>query len=89
MQYKVRPMNVHDANAIAQWHYPKPYSFYDLQADKDDYEEFLDFANWEPCSKFSVFNENGELVGFFEFFHRGKMVDVGLGLRPDLHTGEV
>ena len=27
-------MNAHDANAIAQWHYPKPYSFYDLQADK-------------------------------------------------------
>ncbi len=77
-------MSGQDAVAIAQWHYSEPYTFYDLKSDRNDYEEFLNLAKWKRDSKFSVIDDHGELVGLFEFSYQNDVVDIGLGVRPDL-----
>lgn len=75
-----------DAYRIASWHYPPPYDFYDMDQDPEDLAELLDPQNWrEPY--YSVFNEENELIGFFDFRQDGQTVEVGLGLRPDM-TGK-
>jgi [ribosomal protein S18]-alanine N-acetyltransferase len=75
-----------DAEAIASWHYPEPFSFYDWTADEDDLAELLDPAARGDRYR-AVDDLDAELVGYFSF----KPADpgtilVGLGLRPD-HTG--
>jgi len=78
-----RPMNEGDARTIAGWHYQEPYTFYDMDQDADDLAELLDPRNWTE-TYYAVVNEPGELVGFFAFKRDGDVVEVGLGLRPDL-----
>jgi [ribosomal protein S18]-alanine N-acetyltransferase len=72
-----------DAHQIASWHYPPPYDFYDMDQDPEDLAELLDPQTWQEPN-YSVFNEENELVGFFDFKPDGQTVEVGLGLRPDL-----
>lgn len=84
--YRFRPMDDAEARGVAGWRYDPPYDFYDGVADADDLAELLD----PECRRdvyFSVVDEEGDLVGFFQFEHRDQTVDVGLGLRPDL-TGK-
>jgi ribosomal-protein-alanine N-acetyltransferase len=75
-----------EAEAVAEWHYPEPYSFYDWTADADDLRELL-----EPALRGEAYwaarDGNGELVGHFSFKPKDKTVEIGLGLRPDL-TGQ-
>jgi len=84
--FRFRPLTQADAEAIAGWHYPEPYAFYDWVADQDDLAELLD-----PAKRGDVYaavdDASGELVGFFSFKPKGPgAVEIGLGLRPD-HTG--
>lgn len=72
-----------EALAIADWHYPPPYSFYDWRADNEDAALLLDERR-RRGRFFSAFDEDHALVGFFEFQVKGDDVIVGLGLRPDL-----
>jgi [ribosomal protein S18]-alanine N-acetyltransferase len=76
------PLSQQDAEAIAGWRYPEPYSFYDWSADVDDLQELLDpglrgEAYW-------AVKDGDELVGHFSFKPKDGAVEVGLGLRPDL-----
>jgi ribosomal-protein-alanine N-acetyltransferase len=75
-----------EAEAIAEWHYPEPYSFYDWTADADDLRELLDPA-LRGEAYWAVRDDQGELVGYFSFKPNGDTVEIGLGLRPDL-TGQ-
>jgi ribosomal-protein-alanine N-acetyltransferase len=72
-----------EAEAIAEWHYPEPYSFYDWSADVDDLQELLDPA-LRGDAYWAVRDESDELVGNFSFKPKGDAVEIGLGLRPDL-----
>ena len=72
-----------DAEAVARWHYPEPFSFYDWTADEDDLSELLD-AELRGEAYFAVEDQAGELVGYFSFKPDGRTLAVGLGLRPDL-----
>jgi len=83
MQFIFQELDQVSAEAIAQWRYEEPYSFYDMDQDPDDLEAFLNPENW-PNSYFAVRDEEGELVGFFVFEIMNGVVDIGLGLRPDL-----
>lgn len=80
---EIGPMSQEDAETIAEWSYPTPYDFYDAKADADDLRELL-----EPTRRrgmyFSARQPEGELVGFFQFRRSADVVDIGLGLRPDL-----
>ena len=83
MAYRFRPMSQADSEAIALWHYPEPFSFYDWSADPDDLAELLDPA-LRGDAYFAVEDEDADLVGFFAFKPKdGGTLDVGLGLRPD------
>ncbi len=86
MGFRFRPLTQADAEAIAAWHYPEPYSFYDWIADQNDFAELLD-PDKRGEAYAAVDDPDGELIGFFSFKTRGPdTIEVGLGLRPD-HTG--
>jgi [ribosomal protein S18]-alanine N-acetyltransferase len=72
-----------DAEAVASWHYPEPFSFYDWTADEHDLAELLD-AELRGEAYFAVEDDEGSLVGHFSFRLEGRTLVVGLGLRPDL-----
>ena len=80
---RITPMTQAEAEDIATWAYAEPYSFYDPRSDDDDLAELLD-PELRGDAYFSAHDENGELIGFFQFERAGEVVDVGLGLRPDL-----
>ena len=92
MRFTLRPITRVDAEAISRWRYGAPYSMYD--GDPASVPSLL-----EPRFLYhSVFNENGELVGYFCFGEDARIptgrrlgvyegedaLDVGLGMRPDL-----
>jgi [ribosomal protein S18]-alanine N-acetyltransferase len=72
-----------EAEEIAEWRYPEPYSFYDWTADPDDLRELLDPA-LRGEAYWAVRDDSGELVGYFSLKPKGEDVEIGLGLRPDL-----
>jgi [ribosomal protein S18]-alanine N-acetyltransferase len=82
-RYLFRPMTDGEAREISGWRYEQPYDFYDWTSDPDDLEELLD-PERRKGTYFSVFDEEGALVGFFGIEAKDGSVDVGLGLRPDL-----
>ncbi len=79
-------MDQKGAETIVAWHYEEPYTFYDTDQDAEDLEEFLDPENW-PDRRYTIHDDEGDLIGFFSFKMRGETLDIGLGLRPDL-TGK-
>ncbi len=77
-------MTQEQAEIIAYaWHYDNEYSFYDMEADQEDLEEFLD-DDKRGNTVFAV-SKNDELVAFLSVYQVDtKTVDIGLGMRPDL-----
>ncbi len=76
-------MTQDEAEAIAAWRCDPPYDFYDWTADEGDLAELLDPVR-RGDKYFSAHEPAGELIGFFGFTREDHVVDVGLGLRPDL-----
>lgn len=82
--FSFRPLTHADAQAVAAWHYPEPYAFYDWTADADDLAELLDPTERPGVYRMAVDGANRELIGFFSFKTRGPdTIEIGLGLRPD------
>jgi ribosomal-protein-alanine N-acetyltransferase len=75
-------MDQAEAEAVADWAYEPPYDFYDFRKDPEDLAELFD-ADVRAGDYPSVYRD-GELVGFFSFKVHGDVVEIGLGLRPDL-----
>jgi [ribosomal protein S18]-alanine N-acetyltransferase len=82
MEFGIREMIRAAAEAIVQWRYAEPYSFYDMDA-ADDLRQFMDGNNWADVH-FSDYDERDDVVGFFEFKGEEVELEMGLGLRPDL-----
>ncbi|WP_153461939.1 GNAT family N-acetyltransferase [Sediminibacillus terrae] len=83
MDYSLKKMTQQQAEEIAyQWHYPDEYRFYDMEADEEDLEEFLDAD--QRAEDYYVVEKNGQLMGFFCFHPKqhGK-VEIGLGMKPE------
>src|SRR5579884_2625660 len=94
MRYAFAPMTEEQAHTVASWRYDPPYDFYNADADPDDRQELLDRAS----PYYAMTDEREELIGFFCFkdtaqvpagheagvYDDGDMLDIGLGLRPDL-----
>jgi ribosomal-protein-alanine N-acetyltransferase len=79
-EFRFEPLTQADAEAIAEWRYPEPYSFYDWTADPDDLRELL-----EPARRGEAYWAVRELVGYFDFKpQREGTLEIGLGLCPDL-----
>jgi [ribosomal protein S18]-alanine N-acetyltransferase len=72
-----------EAEAIAEWRYPAPYSFYNWTSDVDDLGELLD-PSLRGEAYWAAKDEEGELVGHFSFKPKDeRTLEVGLGLPPD------
>jgi len=85
LRFVIRDMTAVDARAVAAWRYEGEYAFYDAAADADDLAELLDAGEWGR-RYFSV-DDDDALVGFVVLKASGGIVEIGLGLRPDL-TGK-
>jgi [ribosomal protein S18]-alanine N-acetyltransferase len=83
--FTIRAMTASDAEAIAAWHYPGEYAFYDWDQDPGDLAELLDPCEWGR--RYFAADADGELAGFFVFKPHEDGTEIGLGLRPDL-TGQ-
>lgn len=81
MEFTVREMDAHTATRIADWQYDPPYDFYDLAADPEDLAAFVDPENWDDIV--AVEDQDGRLVGFYEFTPREATVELGLGMSPE------
>jgi ribosomal-protein-alanine N-acetyltransferase len=85
--FHFRPLTQANAEAIALWHYPEPFSFYDWAEDPDDLAELLDPA-LRGDAYFAVEDGAGDLIGYFSFKRRDPgTLAIGLGLRPE-RTGQ-
>lgn len=87
MYYNFVPMNKEYANEIAyDWKYSGVYSFYDMTADEEDLEEFINEESWKDIYS-AVLNDKGELVGYYSFSFENEIMWIGFGLKPEL-TGK-
>ena len=66
LRFRFRRLTQADAEAMAAWHYPEPYTFYDWTADPDDLAVLLDPARRGDRMQ-AVEDSDGELIGFFSF----------------------
>lgn len=85
-----RPMRWRDLPAIARWHYPGDYAFYDIGlgplASNMLAQTLLRLAGEQVY--FTVVDEHGTMVGIFSFTPvAADTIEIGLGMRPDL-TGQ-
>jgi RimJ/RimL family protein N-acetyltransferase len=70
------------AREVESWRYEPPYDFYDASSDPDDAAQARDPAMREHYR--AVVGEDGELEAFWWLDRHEDVVEVGLGLRPDL-----
>lgn len=85
MEFQAAPMTMEIARNIADcWKYAPPFDFYDINADPDDYAEFINPDLWPVF--FQEVREGGRLIGFFtgELESSNSSVEIGLGLSPEL-----
>ena len=74
MKLTIEPASAETFAAMATWRYEAPYDFYD-----GDQEPVLN-----PERFFAAVGDDGTLVGFYYFENKGDVLEIGLGLRPDL-----
>ena len=85
MAFRFRLMSQADAEAIARWHYPDPFSFYDWASrTRMTSPEFLD-----PTARgddyVAVEGEADVAGGWFHFkLPHGHRIEIGLGLHPEI-----
>ena len=84
MKYKFVPMNKEYSHEISyNWKYSEGYSFYDMTADEEDLNSFLNEENWD-YHYYGVLNEESELIGFYSFYFENEIMWLGFGLKPGL-----
>lgn len=74
-----------EAEEVISWRYPGEYAFYDMERDIEDMAE-LRATHVREAKYFSALQDS-ELIGFFGFDLEGDVLELGLGLRPEL-TGK-
>jgi RimJ/RimL family protein N-acetyltransferase len=82
---KVEEWNETHTRDVVAWHYEPPWDFYDLASDPADAAAMRDPAR--AVHRRAVVDESGRLEAFWYFDWDGDVVEVGIGLRPDL-TGQ-
>lgn len=87
MNYNFVPMNKEYCHEIAyDWKYEGIYSFYDMTADEEDFQEFLKEENWKGhnFAYFAVLNNESELIGYYSYYFEDDIMWIGFGLKPEL-----
>jgi RimJ/RimL family protein N-acetyltransferase len=79
---RVEEWNETYAREVETWHYEPPWDFYDLDSDPEDAAAMRDRSR-DPRRR-AVLGENGSLDAYWYFDWQADVVEVGIGLRPDL-----
>jgi len=79
---KVEDWNETYAREVETWHYEPPWDFYDLASDPADAGAMHDPARANHTR--AVLGESGDLEAFWYFDWHDDVVEIGVGLRPDL-----
>ncbi len=79
---RVEDWNETYAGEVSEWHYEAPWDFYDLASDPADAAEMRDPAGVARYR--AVLGDEGRLDAFWYFDRHDDVVEVGIGLRPDL-----
>ncbi|WP_394679632.1 GNAT family N-acetyltransferase [uncultured Exiguobacterium sp.] len=83
MSYTFSLLTQRQAEQIAyEWQYDGPFAFYDMPNDEEDLVEFLDPA--KRTEHYFAVLDGEELIEYYVFEPKADVVDVGLGMRPDL-----
>ncbi|WP_182199535.1 GNAT family N-acetyltransferase [Paraliobacillus salinarum] len=83
MDYQFNKLSQEQADNIAfNWRYEGEFSFYNMTADEEDLTEFLNPV--QRGDKYFIVTKDSEEVGFFYFEYEGDLIDVGLGIKPEL-----
>lgn len=87
MTYSFQLTTQEQAEEVAySWHYEGPYAFYNMEADEEDLQDFLD-PKKRGTSIFAVLKD-GEFNGFLSVDRISMATyDLGLGMKPD-ETGK-
>jgi RimJ/RimL family protein N-acetyltransferase len=67
---------------VATWHYEPPWDFYDLASDPADTAAMRDPAR--AGHRRAVLGDGGRLEAYWYFDWYSDVVEIGIGLRPDL-----
>ena len=84
--YRIVPMDEAQARAYLSWEYPEPYAFYTVPPAHRE-EELRTILDRSDGEYYAALDEAGEMVGIFAYEFPDGMMELGLGLRPDL-TGQ-
>jgi ribosomal-protein-alanine N-acetyltransferase len=79
---KVEEWTEAHADEVATWSYRPPYDFYDVASDPADAAAMHDPARADHHR--AVLGEGGRIDAFWYFDWHDDVVEVGIGLRPDL-----
>ncbi|THF77153.1 GNAT family N-acetyltransferase [Cohnella fermenti] len=84
-EFRIGAMTEEDGADIAEWRYPPPYHLYRWPSWERMVDEGLEFGDPHIRARqyVSIRNEEGELIGYAQFFPMVGVVRLGLGLRPD------
>lgn len=85
MKWEIEQLTQNNALVIANdWHYPGQYSFYDMSADIEDYQEIVT-PSLRQDHYYQVMTAD-KMVGFFVIEQADKtgVDEIGLGLEPTL-----
>lgn len=84
--YHFHPMRLRDALAVWRWRYAGEYAVYDLGLFTLLFATLVDVTVGKQAgiSFYAVTTEADGLMGIASLAHKGKDVEIGLGLRPDL-----
>lgn len=84
MKFIFKKLSQYNAMVIAdEWKYEDVYSFYDMCADIEDYEEFINEQLRDENDYYEAYLGD-ELVGFFCVIQENHSIEIGLGLKPNL-----
>ena len=79
---RIEPWNERYAREVETWTYPPPYDFYDAASDPEDAAAMRDPAKRHHFR--AVIGDSGALEAFWWLDPKDDVVEVGVGLRPDL-----
>jgi ribosomal-protein-alanine N-acetyltransferase len=86
MRYRFVPLRWRDVLAVSRWRYSGHYAFYNSSL-LEMADIWLTQAGLRLLGRlvyYSVLDAQGDLVGIFSFTPRGSVIEIGLGMRPDL-----
>jgi RimJ/RimL family protein N-acetyltransferase len=79
---KVEEWNGTYAGEVATWHYQPPWDFYDVASDPEDAAAIREPKRARHYR--AVVGDSGRLDAFWYFDWHGDVVEIGIGLRPDI-----